>query len=77
MNTNAIELAEEELTAVVGGCHRSDNSCGGQNINVNTNIAVPVNVNAAPTTNVALFSHDLSQTGSANNLQNLVGQHIN
>jgi hypothetical protein len=82
MNTNieAIELTDAELAGVAGGTNSWGGgghwNIGGQDINVNTNVAVPINLNIAPTTNVALFSHDLSQTGSANNLQNFIGQHI-
>jgi hypothetical protein len=73
MNTNidAIELTDEELAGVAGG-----NGYGFHGFGENINVAIPVNVNIAPTTNIALFSHDLSQTGSANNLQNYIGQHI-
>ncbi len=66
-DTNVVELTEEQLDMVNGGSGLSFRGI---------NVDVPINLNVAPTINVAVLSKDVWQYGSLNYLNNSSTQSI-
>lgn len=64
---NAFELTDEQLDTVSGG---SGFSFHGINVNV------PINLDIAPTLNIAVLSKNIQQYGSLNDLKNVTSQSI-
>ena len=66
---NMVELTDEQLESATGGTTYSSHG-------VNINVDVPINVNASPTVNLALFSKDVHQSGATVNQNNFAWQNI-